>query len=120
LNAVRAPGGFDDPMAMAFREQAGASDVECRDHNVWTTILPFDTTWGCDLGAYDSMSGTSFAAPHVAGVAAMLAQGGATNEEIVRCITATALNPVTGLRGTYEPTYGYGILDADDAVRACR
>lgn len=120
LNAVRAPGGFDDPMAMFFREQAGASDVECQDHNVWTTILPVDPTWGCDLGAYDAMSGTSYAAPHVAGVAAMLAQSGATNDEIVRCITSTALNPVTGLRGTYEPTYGYGILDADDAVRACR
>ncbi|MGH2691302.1 MAG: S8 family serine peptidase [Actinomycetota bacterium] len=120
LNAVRAPGGFDDPMAMFFREQAGASDVECQDHNVWTTILPVDPTWGCDLGAYDALSGTSYAAPLVAGVAAMLAQSGATNDEIVRCITSTALNPVTGLRGTYEPTYGYGILDADDAVRACR
>jgi subtilisin family serine protease len=119
FNAVRAPGGLDSPHAMGVREMAGDPEVACQDHNVWTTILPIEG-WGCDGGAYDSMSGTSYAAPHVAGVAAMLAQSGATNDEIVRCITSTALNPVTGLRGTYEPTYGYGILDADDALLACR
>jgi hypothetical protein len=27
---------------------------------------------------------------------------------------------VNGLRGVYDEVYGYGIVDADDAVKQCR
>ena len=60
------------------------------------------------------------AAPHVAGVAAMLSGLGLNNQEIVDCITSTAVNPLTGERGGFDPVYGYGILDAHEAVTACR
>ena len=59
------------------------------------------------------------AAPHVAGVAALLSGRGLTNEEVVDCITSTAFNPVTGMRGQSDPVYGYGIVDAEEAVTTC-
>lgn len=60
------------------------------------------------------------AAPHVSGVAAMLSGMGLDNKEIVDCITSTAINPLTGSRGQLDPVYGYGIVDAEEAVTACR
>ena len=33
-----------------------------------------------------------------------------------RILTETARQPVTGLRGIYDPVYGYGIVDAAAAV----
>ena len=60
------------------------------------------------------------AAPHVAGVAAMLSGLGFERDEIVDCIVSTAVNPVTGARGTQDPVFGFGNLDAAAAVKACR
>ena len=59
------------------------------------------------------------AAPHVAGVAAMLSGLGHSRDEIIDCIITTAINPITGDRGAQDPVYGYGILDAEAAVHAC-
>jgi hypothetical protein len=33
-------------------------------------------------------------------------------------LETTARHPGTGLRGTFDPVYGYGIVDADAAVSA--
>ena len=33
-------------------------------------------------------------------------------------LMSTARTPATGSRGTYTPTYGYGIVDAQAAVAA--
>ncbi|WP_400164518.1 S8 family peptidase [Brevibacillus sp. TJ4] len=61
---------------------------------------------------YSYLSGTSMAAPHVAGVAALLAAQGKTNEEIVDAILSTC-DPVPGT-GRY---WVHGRVNAERAVR---
>jgi len=65
---------------------------------------------------YDEYAGTSMAAPHVAGVAALLAGQGRSRASTLNAITSTARKPGTNLRGVYDPVFGYGIVDAAAAV----
>ena len=56
------------------------------------------------------------ATPHVAGVAALLTAQGRGAAEVVSVLKSTARKPGVGLRGIYDPVYGYGIVDAAAAV----
>jgi serine protease len=56
------------------------------------------------------------ATPHVAGVAALLAAQGRSGPAVVRALETTARRPVLGLRGLYDPVFGWGIVDAAAAV----
>ena len=105
---LRAPGGI------------GAGGCDAPD-DIWSTLPPSSTYGSCGAyPGYEPLGGTSMAAPHVAGVAAMLSGLGFSRDAVVDCIVTTAVNPVTGARGAQDPVYGYGILDAAAAVEACR
>ena len=64
-------------------------------------------------GGYEEIAGTSQAAPHVSGVAALLVEKGLRGQAAVRRILATASD--AGLPGP-DPEYGYGIVNARQAV----
>jgi len=66
--------------------------------------------------AYEALAGTSMAAPHVAGVAALLAAKGMPNQAIVDCIMRTADD--LGAPGR-DSVYGYGRVNAFKAVTGC-
>lgn len=63
---------------------------------------------------YRSVDGTSFSAPHVAGVAGLLASQGRTPDGIRRRILGTAKD--LGPDGR-DSRYGHGLVDAERAVR---
>jgi subtilisin family serine protease len=93
---VRAPGGGGTP---------GTVDL-CED-NVVSTMWPRGDYDGCwkpqGVRGYENLAGTSMAAPHVAGLVALLAGAGLSAEEIVARIRDTAAPP-------------FSIVDADAAT----
>jgi serine protease len=102
LNVVAAPGG--------------AGLFFCEDDIVST--VPPGTESVCGSGGYDYYAGTSMATPHVAGVAALLKAQGRSVAGVYAALKSTARTPGSGTRGTYTPTYGFGIVDAAAAVAA--
>ncbi len=80
-------------------------------------VAILSTDWTGGVGPYAMRSGTSMAAPHVAGVAAlMLAVNPAlTAEAVTELLTSTARD--LGAPG-WDPYYGYGRVDAARAVQA--
>lgn len=102
-----------DPGGIAVRAPGGARDGTC-ENDVVSTTPPGSPLNGCGGGGYASDSGTTFATAHTAGVAALLAGAGLSNEQIVECLRLTSSG-----RGTWDPVMGYGIVDAAAGVREC-
>jgi len=120
---VGSPGSLDIALAV------GATDPDdviawfsSRGPSPWGQIKPDVSAPGVNIlsalpgGAHGTASGTSMAAPHVAGVVALLRQADPTLSytETIRLLTETA-HPL----GEPHPnnTYGWGLVNAYDAVQ---
>lgn len=120
MRSVAAPGGAGQPGSVytVALPQLPVPACEERILSLWPRG---DTGAGrCPAeNGYRYLSGTSLSSPHVAGVAALLLSQGRTAKRTVEIILSTARTPGAG-RGVWTPQYGYGIVDADAAVRAPR
>jgi subtilisin family serine protease len=106
---------FDAAMARPYLVAPGGSGIFCSE-DVISTYLRTATTDCPEEAGYAGNAGTSMAAPHVAGVAALLSSKGLTNQAIVDCLIRTTDD--LGAPGR-DPIYGYGRVNALKAVTGC-
>jgi serine protease len=100
------------------RAPGGTTGFFCEDDlDIWSTIWP-DSSDDCkgsgSIAGYETLTGTSMATPFVSGVAAILAGRGLSNGQILQCLKTKSSNG-----GSYDPAFGYGIVDADTATAGC-
>lgn len=101
------------PSGIAVRAPGGARAGTC-SQDVVSTAPPGSALNTCGDASYVSDSGTTFAAAHTAGVAALLVGRGLTNQQVVDCLRDTSSG-----RGVWDPLMGYGIVNAARAVGEC-
>jgi subtilisin family serine protease len=121
-NAVNYPAAFDGVVAVAAidnRDQLASFSQ--RQSYVALAAPGVDvpsTAWsGAGRGPYASQSGTSIAAPHVSGAAALLWE---LRPDLAASDIAAALENNADKVASTDPGYGAGILDVARAVAAVR
>ncbi len=116
--AAYSSGGVD-PELLTVSAPGGSILPVCGEDIVSTVPTGTGRSTACGYtNAYDEYAGTSMAAPHVAGVAALLAAQGRSLDNIYDTLTSTSRQPGTDVRGVFTPVFGYGIVDAAAAVAA--
>ena len=115
-----APGNFHGTLGTATNNGKAwipAVSVSQADGQTLLSQLPTSATLVNAASSWDFFNGTSMAAPHVSGVAALVFGKNPTltpfQVESILESTATDLPPAG-----YDPTFGWGLVNADAALKA--
>ncbi|MEA3137790.1 MAG: serine protease [Thermoplasmata archaeon] len=118
-NSIDYPGAYANVVAVgattatkakaSFSDMGPQLDVMAPGDTIWSTTFSSTTSYG-------TMSGTSMATPHVAGILALALSCAPTktNAQTVAALTSTAED--LGTAG-FDTTYGYGLVRADLLVQ---
>ena len=111
---------FSSGGSLLFQEPSGPRyidkpDVVAPGRDIFSAIPRVETRDG--VFEYTYMNGTSMAAPHVAGVAALLmaAKPDATSRDVAQALKDTAKHP-SGL--SPDNRWGYGLVQPKEALKA--
>jgi subtilisin family serine protease len=106
----------DATMSNYYLVAPGGDAITCSG-DIFSTWLRSVQQSSCSpQTGYEAEAGTSMAAPHVAGVAALLAAKGLGNQQIMDCIVHNTDDLGTPGR---DPVYGWGRVNALKAVTGC-
>ncbi|MBI4728693.1 MAG: S8 family serine peptidase [Acidobacteria bacterium] len=109
--AARYSSGVGEAM-WGIAAPGGVGSLWCDDDDIWSTYLRSEDSCGDQVG-YETLAGTSMAAPMVSGAAAVLLSLGLTPRQTVDRLLATAKD--LGAAGP-DSDYGHGRLDLARAV----
>lgn len=127
-HTVTAPGNYPETFAVGAIDRAGAvAGFSARGPSPYGEVKPELSAPGVDIrstmprGRYGDMSGTSMAAPHVAGTVALMLS--ARPDLSVEALETTLLQTAVPLTDSANPDtpnngYGHGLVNALAAVRA--
>ena len=113
--SVLYPAAYDEVIAVSATDQSDEiADFSSVGPEVELSAPGVDipSTW--KGGGYETASGTSMAAPHVTGAAALVISSGTTGVDNVRSKLQTTADDL-GDPGRDE-LYGYGLVDAEEAA----
>jgi subtilisin family serine protease len=103
----------DAAMRTTYLVAPSGADTPTCESSILSTF-PRSIESVCSEPGYEARNGTSMAAPHVSGVAALLLAKGLSPAKTVRRLTHTASDLGTPGR---DPVYGFGLINAAAAVR---
>jgi minor extracellular protease Epr len=115
-NTVGWPARYDGAIAVAATTNTDARASFSSTGPAVELAAPGASIYSTYPGGFATMSGTSMAAPHVAGLAALLVECGLSGPDARSRMQSTALDLGTAGR---DESFGFGLIRADAATTTC-